>query len=273
VTFRQPQSAAEAEKLGLANPHDMRGLFGLGGMVPQAAPEPFMWGAGGSRVTPEQVAQMRQMAQAEMADASSGAPVAHWLQGLNRSLGAITGGLQMRRADKADAQITADSDAVTQALLADPSRENVLGAIASGKLSKGGMTVAEILAEGFKPATPEADPEIIRLSAIAHDPTRPAFERKAAGDRVVALNDPLVNMPLPGGRAFVGPRSEVVPTLGGGGQSSGVPQTTVPPAEAVAELKADPSAAAEFDEMFGAGSAARVLGGPALAPGSFPGGR
>lgn len=243
---------------------------GLGVTAPPA--EPFVWGAGGSRITPEQVAKMRALAEAEMAEAGSFAPVAHWTQGLARSLGAVTGGVRARRADKADAQLAADSDAVTKALLANPTRESVLGAIASGRLSKGGMAVAEILAEGFKPAKPSAPPEIIELATIANDPSQPPHIRKAAADRVTALNDPLVNMPLPGGRAFVGPRSEVVPTLGGGGPTSGAPQTMAPPAEAIADLKADPSGAAEFDEVFGAGAAARILGsgGPAATPGRFP---
>ena len=45
------------------------------------------------------------------------------------------------------------------------------------------------------------------------------------------------------------------PKIGGMGQAVGSP-----PAEAIDELKRDPSAAAEFDEAFGQGAAARVLG-------------
>lgn len=45
------------------------------------------------------------------------------------------------------------------------------------------------------------------------------------------------------------------PKLGGTGQAVGSP-----PPEAIDELKRDPSAAAEFDEAFGQGAAARVLG-------------
>lgn len=45
------------------------------------------------------------------------------------------------------------------------------------------------------------------------------------------------------------------PKIGGIGQAIGSP-----PPEAIDELKRDPSAAAEFDEAFGAGAAARVLG-------------
>lgn len=263
---------------GLRPPYGTPGIgddpqgMGVPGMGMSPPPEPFVFGKGGARYTPEQVAQMREMAQAEIADAGSYAPVQSWTQGLDRALGAITGGIRLRKADKADAAIQAESDAVTQALLADPSKEHVLQVLGNARAPKGAQSVAELLAKPMfaKPAEP---PEIVQLAAIANDPTQPDHIRAAARDRVTALNDPLVNMPLPGGRTFVGPRSEVVPTLGGGGQASGVPQTTAPPAEAIAELKADPTGAAEFDEMFGAGAAARVLGGgTGNGVGGFPGG-
>ncbi len=41
------------------------------------------------------------------------------------------------------------------------------------------------------------------------------------------------------------------------------PRAVAPPPEAIAELKRDPSAQAEFDEAFGKGAAARILGGGA----------
>lgn len=45
-----------------------------------------------------------------------------------------------------------------------------------------------------------------------------------------------------------------------------------PPPEAISELKNNPGAAAQFDEIFGQGAAARVLGGPVQqAPVTFPG--
>lgn len=45
-----------------------------------------------------------------------------------------------------------------------------------------------------------------------------------------------------------------------------------PPPEAVQELRANPSSAAQFDEIFGPGAAQRAIGGQApQAPGGFPG--
>lgn len=52
----------------------------------------------------------------------------------------------------------------------------------------------------------------------------------------------------------------------------GQPQPTSPPPEAVNELKNNPATAAQFDEIFGQGAAARVLGGPVQkAPVTFSG--
>jgi hypothetical protein len=47
--------------------------------------------------------------------------------------------------------------------------------------------------------------------------------------------------------------------------------TQAPPAEAIARLKANPGEASQFDEVFGPGASARVLGGPTpSASGGFP---
>lgn len=61
-------------------------------------------------------------------------------------------------------------------------------------------------------------------------------------------------------KPYTGGRGETrlfIPKVGGVGQAA-APQE--PPSEAIAELRQDPAAAAEFDEAFGAGAAARVLG-------------
>lgn len=60
------------------------------------------------------------------------------------------------------------------------------------------------------------------------------------------------------------------PQIGGPGQMQGAP--VAPPPEAIAELRQSPGTAAHFDEIFGQGAAARILGqgGPAATPGHFP---
>lgn len=225
---------------------------GLGFPLPQAPPDPFIFGRGGARMSPEQVARLRDIAEAEMAEAGSFAPVGHWTQGLARALGGVTGGLRMRRADKADAEMAAESDAVTQALL-DPNvdKATVFRAMANPRLSEGAQSVAELLAKGMMPAKPSAPPEIIELAAIANDPTQPPAIRKVAADRITALNDPMAIIPLPGNRGtFVGRNSQFATTMGGGGQTSGAqaPPTVLPP---------------DFD--FGDDN-----GGPAATSGNFP---
>jgi len=100
-------------------------------------------------------------------------------------------------------------------------------------------------------ARPASQPEIVQLAAIANDPAQPEYARKAASDRITALNDPVVTMPG-GGMAT---RSTVVGMLN--------KPTSGPPASAIAYLKAHPNLARDFDEKYGAGASASILqGGP-----------
>lgn len=254
-------------------------LFGLGpppgsAIMPGDQPmpqQPFLWGRGGRRMSPDDVDLQRRLAAQEMAEASSVAPVGHWTQGLARALGGLTGGMKMRRADKAEAQQRERSDAVTEALLANPDRETVLAALANPDLGAGGQTVAKLLAEQMF-AAPAAPPDIIQLARIANDPSVPEWERQAAADAVRAKNDPFITFSGPS-FGYAGPQSEFATALGGGGQTSGAGSTAQPPAEAIAELQQNPGTAAQFNEVFGPGAAERILGqgGPASAPGGFPG--
>lgn len=63
---------------------------------------PFIWGAGGEQLTPEQVAQKRQQAQAMREAGMDYSPVGHWTQGLARMAQGLVGGLEQRRANIAD---------------------------------------------------------------------------------------------------------------------------------------------------------------------------
>lgn len=71
-----------------------------------AASDFFIWGQGGTKKTPEQVAREREIADAILMKAGNTAPVGHWTQGAARVLDALGGVVRQRRADAADAEIT-----------------------------------------------------------------------------------------------------------------------------------------------------------------------
>src|SRR6185312_16825685 len=78
---------------------------------------PFVWGAGGRRLTPEEILMERRAASALGSEAMSTAPVGHWSQGLNRVLQGLMAGYDSYSADQASRQNGAESSAVIQALL------------------------------------------------------------------------------------------------------------------------------------------------------------
>lgn len=64
--------------------------------------ESFIWGAGGAKKTPEQVAREREIAQALMANGADFSPVDHWLQGAARAAQAGVGAFKDWRASNAE---------------------------------------------------------------------------------------------------------------------------------------------------------------------------
>lgn len=80
--------------------------------------------------------------------------------------------------------------------------------------------------------------------------------------------DPVVSIPLPGGQTYIGPRSGLGAATKGGGQAS---VGSAAPQGAIDYLRANPSAADQFDAKYGKGSAASILGGGGSnATGGFP---
>ncbi|AMJ61985.1 hypothetical protein [Bosea sp. PAMC 26642] len=61
--------------------------------------EPFVWGRGGQRLTPQQIDRQRKVAEAMMAKGSDYSPIGHWTQGLARVSSSIVGALQQRDLD------------------------------------------------------------------------------------------------------------------------------------------------------------------------------
>src|SRR5690606_16011922 len=64
--------------------------------------ETFIWGAGGQKMSPEQVARQREIAAALMQGGMDYSPVDHWLQGAARASQGLVGGLKDRWAGEAE---------------------------------------------------------------------------------------------------------------------------------------------------------------------------
>lgn len=97
-------------------------------IAPVNPEQPFQWGSGGRRLTPEQIEQQRRVA-ASLAQPDY-SPIASPWQGLARVAGNVTGALQGRAADRAADTNAAESSAVLQALMAggEPDKGVLAGA-------------------------------------------------------------------------------------------------------------------------------------------------
>lgn len=216
----------------------VNGLFPQGQM--QTAAEPFVWGKGGRRMTPQDIARDREIAANLMQPDYS--PIQNWTQGLARVAGNVTGALQDRAAVKASEANQDYSQQIMQSLLnpsGTPSASAPSGAASStvpgGNLpqlmqimadpyvDRGVKAMAQMQLEQaqsmqlkqFEYANRE-QPEIVRLAQIANDASQPPEIRKAAQGRMQILNDPMAIIPgLPIG-TYVGPQSGVAAALGGG---------------------------------------------------------
>jgi hypothetical protein len=77
----------------------------------------FQWGANGARMTPEQIAAQRKVADALMEKAGDYSPIRSWTQGAARLAQGIVSGLDYREAAKADQANSDDNKAMIAALL------------------------------------------------------------------------------------------------------------------------------------------------------------
>jgi len=155
----------------------------IGADVPSLLPAsaigatPFVWGGGGRRLTPDQIARERQMGQSLTAAGTDYSPVQSWTQGLARVADAVAGGLDNRRADKAAEANAAEGQSVVQQLMSagDPKAEQntVLSALVNPYIDEKTRSLLgaeyakfnkpdnlsdfdkQALAGGFVPGTPD----------------------------------------------------------------------------------------------------------------------
>lgn len=69
-----------------------------------AVEAPFVWGKGGARLTPEQLAQRRAIEERMMSQGIDTSPVGHWTQGMARVAEAIGGSFRRGRLEKAEGE-------------------------------------------------------------------------------------------------------------------------------------------------------------------------
>lgn len=193
----------------------------------QQPDEPFVWGAGGAKMSPEQVAMLR--AQGEGLVQSDYSPVGHWTQGLGRVVDNIDGGLKVKRAKAmegenrdyqarmADALATGDIDDATIArVLMDPNA------------SQGAQQFAAMQLKARQPkATAPTELEKLMLARGMTPGTAEWNEQIEA--ELQNRRDPFATF-VGGNIGYTGRQSGLAAALGGGGQVSGAAQTTQPPA-------------------------------------------
>jgi hypothetical protein len=87
--------------------------------VPTPASQPaaaFQWGQGGARLTPEEIASRRAVAQQQIAAGMDFSPVASWTQGASRVAQALIGSMEQKKLDKASAANASASQQILAAL-------------------------------------------------------------------------------------------------------------------------------------------------------------
>lgn len=233
-----------------------------------AAPaQPFVWGAGGAKLTPDQIAELRARGMAK--SQSDYSPVGHWLQGVGRVVDNATGALDVKRAERMNEQNNARDMEFAEALAGGGVDDATIARVLMDP--NAGAGVREFAGMEYAARRPKASaPTELEKLMIAANIQRgsPQWNSQIEAE-LTNRRDPFVNFSGPG-FGYSGRQSGLVQAMGGGDQASGAPQTTAPPAEAIAALKRGEGTAEQFDEMFGAGAAARVMGGQASAPDPFP---
>lgn len=187
---------------------------GLGSDIPQN--QPFVWGQGGSKLTPEQLAAQQAIAQSMMK--SDYSPVGSVWEGLGRVADNAIGALDSRRLAKEQGAVNADRTAQIAALLGPNADPNIAAGLSSGDGAVSG--VAEALYKASLPKTQQPTDFQQMLIAGGVAPGTPEYAQQNLA-RAQSLSDPLVTVSLPDGGIFNGPASQLAAVLKGGGQASG----------------------------------------------------
>lgn len=241
--FNLPQSPFDMRPLDYSTP-------GIGDGVSQPA-APFVWGQGGARLSPEQIAREQDVAAALLASGSDTSPVGHWTQGLARSLNGLMGGIRQNRANKREEAANADRSAMIAQMLG-PDNADLAGAVSSGDKVLASLAGDIMERRSPKPRNPFEFEQM--LEAGGYQPGTPEYQAQVR-NMITAKNDPFVTATLPTGDFFAGRQSAFGDYLRGGGDQtispSPGPVGSPPPASAgpgVPHLTVDQMGA--FGSMF-----------------------
>lgn len=174
---------------------------------PQPLPQPdgaFVWGEGGQRLSPEDVAMRRDRAAGMMQ--SDYSPVGHWTQGLGRVADNWLGALEMRDARRDAGQLERQRGQEIAALLG-PENADLAGAFA------GSDPVTQALAKSMweqRNPKPQQPTEMQRNYEWLQ-----AMNPQYADTFLQGKIDPEIIIPLPSG-PYVGPRSQLGATVDAG---------------------------------------------------------
>ncbi|WP_260598284.1 hypothetical protein [Sphingomonas endolithica] len=228
---------------------------------PQSLPGAFQWGEGGQRMTPDEIASRRSLAQQQMAAGMDFSPVGHWTQGMARVAQALVGSLEARKLDKASEANAAQNRSIASLLTggnatAADAAAAAVDPYASEDTRKLGMLQYQRL-------TPKPqEPSDLQQRVEYLDKFKPGLGRDYASN--YAANGGMAPQVIttPQG-TFMVPRSPspvAAPAAGGG----------IPDA-ALSFLRQNPGSAAQFDAKYGEGASTRVLQGGAApqAPSPF----
>lgn len=143
-------------------------------LEPEAA---FTWGAGGTRLTAEEITNRRKIADAMMKGDYS--PVQHWTQGLARVVDGALGGLELRQLDAAARANAAESDRVVREAYGDifPTAPRSVPPVASSTSMADSAVV---------PITPVASAPMPELDRVVRTVWGEAGNQPPAGQAAVA---------------------------------------------------------------------------------------
>lgn len=168
-----------------------------------AAQDFFIWGQGGTKKTPEQVAREREIADAILMKAGNTAPVGHWTQGAARVLDALGGVVRQNRASAAEADIANVNKGLIANLLSGSSGVTSPASSSAIPMTSAAGEVAAT-APAARAVTPTFADDGTELGSFLSDPGRratlPAGMRnnnpgniKFVGQKVPGIVGPSVN--------------------------------------------------------------------------------